>query len=225
MCTLGGWFMGISRGCVFESQSCISLFNNILVDQTRTARLADFGLLMICSDLTTSSSYGQAGSSRWMSPELFEPERFGVKDSRRTKYSDCYALGMVVYEVLSGQVPFSRHHKYLAVKKVLEGERPGPPQGVGGKLFTDDIWSVLGCCWEPIPENRPSVEDVLRHLEEASSLWTPPPPPEATPPPADSPPWSLSDLSTEGSLGGTRLVSSKRITPSQDASVKKSRRR
>jgi len=36
-----------------------------------------------------------------MSPELLDPERFGFdKDDRRpTKQADCYALGMVVYEV------------------------------------------------------------------------------------------------------------------------------
>ena len=78
-----------------------------------------------------------------MGPELFEPERFGVKDSRRTRSSDCYTLGMVVYEVLSRQVPFSRHYGYLAVGKVLKGERPGRPQGAGEKWLTNDIRSVL----------------------------------------------------------------------------------
>lgn len=34
-----------------------------------------------------------------MSPELLDPERFGKSDDRPTKQSDCYALGMVVYEV------------------------------------------------------------------------------------------------------------------------------
>jgi len=37
-----------------------------------------------------------------MSPELLDPERFGMPESennRPTKQSDCYALGMVIYEV------------------------------------------------------------------------------------------------------------------------------
>jgi len=37
-----------------------------------------------------------------MSPELLDPERFGVTESegnRPTRQSDCYALGMVIYEV------------------------------------------------------------------------------------------------------------------------------
>jgi len=37
-----------------------------------------------------------------MSPELLDPERFGMpesEDNRPTRESDCYALGMVIYEV------------------------------------------------------------------------------------------------------------------------------
>ena len=37
-----------------------------------------------------------------MSPELLDPERFGISASesdRPTRQSDCYALGMVIYEV------------------------------------------------------------------------------------------------------------------------------
>ena len=34
-----------------------------------------------------------------MSPELLYPEGYGPSDGRPTKQSDCYALGMVVYEV------------------------------------------------------------------------------------------------------------------------------
>ena len=44
-----------------------------------------------------SSIFG--GTIRSMSPELIAPDRFGINDSRPTKKSDCYALGMVNYEV------------------------------------------------------------------------------------------------------------------------------
>jgi len=52
---------------------------NILIDETKRARLADFGLLMVVSDTTnlmSSSSFTQGGTHRWMSPELFDPENF-----------------------------------------------------------------------------------------------------------------------------------------------------
>ena len=47
-------------------------------------------------------SFTGGGTRRWMSPELLDPERFGMPESennRPTKQSDCYALGMVIYEV------------------------------------------------------------------------------------------------------------------------------
>jgi len=44
-------------------------------------------------------SFTAGGTVRWMSPELLDPDRFGFADDRPTKQSDCYALGMVVYEV------------------------------------------------------------------------------------------------------------------------------
>jgi serine/threonine protein kinase len=44
-------------------------------------------------------SFTTGGSWRWMSPELLDPELFGVQGDRPTRQSDCYALGMVIYEV------------------------------------------------------------------------------------------------------------------------------
>lgn len=109
-----------------------------------------------------------------MSPELFYPEKFGLKDSRPTSASDCYALGMVVYEVLSRRAPFHRHGHYAVVLKVSEGERPERPQGAEGPWFADSIWNILQRCWKPNPDDRPRIRDVSRCLEEASSSWVPP---------------------------------------------------
>ena len=152
---------------------------NILIDETGHARLADFGLLTIVSDGTntiSSNSFLQAGSYRWMSPELFDPESFNLKDSRQTKYSDCYALGMVIYEVLGGLAPFSQHGHYVVVLKVSKGERPKRPEGEERVWFADDIWSILEGCWKPSPGDRPTISVVLQCLEEVSRSWIPPSP-------------------------------------------------
>ncbi|KAF9780764.1 kinase-like domain-containing protein [Thelephora terrestris] len=151
---------------------------NILVDRDGRACLADFGLLTIASDATntpSSNSFLEGGTCRWMGPELFNPEKFGLKDGRPTRSSDCYALGMVVYEVLSGRVPFHRYGDYAVVAKVSEGERPERPQGARGAFFGNDIWNLLQSCWMPSPGNRPKIKDVLRRLEDVSRSWTPPP--------------------------------------------------
>ena len=78
--------------------------------------------------------------------------------------SDCYALGMVIYEVLSGRTPFAPSTAPVVVRIVLEGKRPGRPQGEEGKLFTDAIWGVLELCWKPRPSDRTSVKAVLLGL-------------------------------------------------------------
>ena len=48
---------------------------------------------------TSLMSFTTGGTTRWMSPELLDPDLFGTGDCRPTKQSDCYALGMVIYEV------------------------------------------------------------------------------------------------------------------------------
>ena len=104
-----------------------------------------------------------------MSPELFDPEKFDLKDGHPTKHSDCYALRMVVYEVLSGKVLFFEYSHFLVVVKVLAGEHPWRPEGTEGAWFTDHVWELSKCCWMPQPRNRPSVEDVHQCLEEVSA--------------------------------------------------------
>ena len=130
-------------------------------------------MLTIMSETTKlaapSSLFTHGGTYRWMSPELFAPDKPGLGPSRRTKNSDCYAFGMVIYEVLSGEIPFSSYVDYVVILKVAAGERPELPQGLEGVWFTDDIWSVLEHCWEPVPGNRPSIPEILRALKR----WTP----------------------------------------------------
>jgi len=76
---------------------------NILVDNSGVACVADFGL-MIMADLSTillsETVVSSGGTVCWMSPELLDPPRFG-SDGRPTRESDCYALGMLTYEVSS----------------------------------------------------------------------------------------------------------------------------
>jgi len=127
----------------------------------------------------------QGGTTRWMSPELLDPE---VKDHRRTVESDCYALGMVIYEVLNERVPFYGYRNEIISGKVLRGGRPDKPEGAEGGWFTDDVWEILERCWMPQPGDRPSINEILQRLERVSTSWTPPPvPPIAVPFTQESP--------------------------------------
>ena len=90
---------------------------NILINKDRQACIADFGLSTITGvaihvgaggswtsliSNDTLMSFTAGGTRRWVSPELLDSERFGMpesEDNRPTRRSDCYALGMVIYEV------------------------------------------------------------------------------------------------------------------------------
>ena len=140
-----------------------------MIDRDGRACLAGFTLLTIAASESTStiSSHTSGvwgGAIQWMSPELLDPEPFGLEGGRPTRQSDCYALGMMVYEVLGGRAPFAQYDDSIVTQKVLRGERPGRPRGDRGKLFTDDILGLLELCWKPQPGDRPNVEDVLLGL-------------------------------------------------------------
>ena len=96
---------------------CLSPKANILINNGGQACLADFGLSTITGVATHAAagaswtslisidslmSFTAGGTYRWMSPELLDPGRFGIphsEGSRPTRQSDCYAFGMVIYEV------------------------------------------------------------------------------------------------------------------------------
>jgi len=165
--------MVISKEYVPKSHSCCSMWSlssskeNILIVNGICACLADFSLLTMVSDqFAVTSSWTECGSVPWMSPELIDPERFGLEESRPTKASDCYALGMVLYEVLSGKRPFSPNPLPVVIQMIVEGKHPRRPQGHSGELFTDSIWEVMEHCWEVRPDNRMDAKAVLLGLEE-----------------------------------------------------------
>jgi serine/threonine protein kinase len=157
---------------------CFFLFTklNILIDKDGHARLADFGLLTIVSDPTNptvSSSSADGGTTRWMSPELLKAHQSGTRHVRPTKESDCYALGMVVYEVLSGQAPFASYQNFIVIRKVIDGDRPERPEGVKGEWFVGDLWRTLEMCWVAEPGSRPSIQAVSECLEQVPRDWKP----------------------------------------------------
>ena len=95
----------------------IDIQANILINSDRRACLADFGLAAIIEDASSGdgpSGHKAGGTTRWMAPEILDPERFGyTKRSRRrlpSRSTDAYALGMTILEVrMSSSPPFFSH--------------------------------------------------------------------------------------------------------------------
>ncbi|MCB9698617.1 MAG: protein kinase [Alphaproteobacteria bacterium] len=89
---------------------------NLLVDVTGSAKLADFGVAALVSDRGTARA---AGTPTWMSPE----QHLGVVDHR----SDLFSLGVVLYALATRRAPFGTGEK--AVERVARADdivlRPG----------------------------------------------------------------------------------------------------
>jgi len=144
-------------------------------------------------DLSTiflsETDVSSGGTFCWMSPELLDPLRFG-SSGRSTRESDCYALGMVVYEVsrlhlslwtliypsqvLTGLRPFYHLWAYLPVPAVLRGERPEKPLDAESLGFSCALWELVQSCWSELSSTRPTAQQLLDHLAAASLDWVPP---------------------------------------------------
>ena len=158
--------MGISKEYVFTPSSyqlCLYIpKDNILIDKDKRAILADFSLITLIPDQQSfASTCLEGGTVRWMSPELMDPESYGLKKSYPTAKSDCYALGMVIYEILSERPPYDTVNSFAILRKVLAGERPNKPEGEAGKRITDGIWEAVELCWKHEPGERPDAKTVL----------------------------------------------------------------
>lgn len=93
--------------------------DNLLIDETGAVRLTDFGLSLIAEG--TAYNYGShhgGGALRWIAPELFDPEEFGLDNTRPTAKSDIYAFGCICVEVstffrILGWISYRQHSSTL----------------------------------------------------------------------------------------------------------------
>lgn len=93
--------------------------HNILVDSKGKVKVTDFGIAKAISSATITHAGGMLGSVQYFSPEQ-------AKGERATEKSDLYSLAVVIYEMLTGKLPFSgESHFSIALKHVQE--RPVNP--------------------------------------------------------------------------------------------------
>lgn len=137
---------------------------NILVTPAGSACLADFGLSSIqdpeilrWTSLSTASPSG--GTTRWEAPELFDDD---LESSRPTFKSDVYSIACVMYEVLTGLVPFYEFPRDTTVMfKIMSGVRPSRPSPTPNSELLDEVWSIMQECWVTDPQGRPEINKVI----------------------------------------------------------------
>ena len=118
------------------------------------------------------SSIGVMGTGFWRAPEILRAVREKNVDARPELFSrqaDSYSYGMTCYEVLTGRVPFEDHplsdQQSLLRDLVIDQDlRPEVPDHV-----EDWARDLLHWCWRPIPDQRPSFEEIMAFLEANST--------------------------------------------------------
>jgi len=97
--------------------------SNILFCSDGSVKVTDFGLAKVIKQKGPASTVTQtrAGTLYYMSPEQVK----GLKNV--DERSDLYSLGMTVYEMLVGRVPFDKTDSDFTIqKKIVDGEIPSP---------------------------------------------------------------------------------------------------
>src|SRR3984893_4472895 len=126
---------------------------NILMNEYYEAKLCDFGLAKIkTKTASTMLNNNNAGTLRWMAPELF---------SKRPHYnykSDIYSLAIVMWEIASRNIItfFEIQENSVLIQCVKDGERED---------ILDDTPNayaeMIKQCWQQTPEKRPMAYDLI----------------------------------------------------------------
>jgi len=98
---------------------------NILIDHHGRALLADFGIAHSANK--TGSFAPSLGTLRYMAPEQLE----GKPSDQR---SDIYSLGVVLYEVMTGRIPYSSSEPNVLRKEIILAKLPAWPAGFPGDV-------------------------------------------------------------------------------------------
>jgi serine/threonine-protein kinase len=123
--------------------------HNVLIDQDGRVRVTDFGIARAgASDMTETGSI--MGTAQYLSPEQAQGRPV---DER----ADLYAIGIVLYELVTGQVPFDADSPVtVALKQV--NEMPVPPSQLAAAV-PPALEQVVLKAMEKLPENRFQTAD------------------------------------------------------------------
>jgi serine/threonine-protein kinase len=127
--------------------------NNIMLDDEGRARIMDFGIARSLKEKGITGAGVMIGTPEYMSPEQVEGKEI---DQR----SDIYSLGVILYEMVTGQVPFEGDTPFtIGVKH--KSERPKNPKELNDQI-PDDLNSAILKCLEKDKEKRYKSAEELR---------------------------------------------------------------
>jgi serine/threonine-protein kinase len=139
---------------------------NIMIDRTGRVRVMDFGLAKRVEEatagLTAEGSF--LGTLRYASPEQFEG---GPLDGR----TDLYALGLVLYEMLVGQLPFDSDSSTAMIRQKLLGDLR--PLGGGVRERIPELYETVHRLIARQPSDRfPNAQELVDALKRIAQKLT-----------------------------------------------------
>ena len=130
---------------------------NIMIDKEGNVRIMDFGIARSLKAKGITGAGVIIGTPEYMSPEQVEGKEAGQR-------SDIYSLGVILYEMVTGRVPFEGDTP-LSVAIKQKTETPEDPRKLNSQI-PEDLSRVLLRCMEKDKEKRyQSSGEVLSELE------------------------------------------------------------
>ncbi len=139
--------------------------SNILVGLDGRPRLLDFGIAKIVDPAGHGDGEATGTRRRWMTPHYAAPEQF--THAAVTTATDVYQLGVVLYELLTGRLPFERaggHHADTLEIRVLRDDPP--PPSTHQSILRGDLDAVILKALRKDPRARyASVADLAEDIK------------------------------------------------------------
>jgi serine/threonine protein kinase/Flp pilus assembly protein TadD len=130
--------------------------SNILVSTDGRVRILDFGIARLHGTARLTQTGSTLGTLAYSSPEL-------IQGQDATVASDIFSLGVVMYEVFAGVLPFSEAHEAALLYAILQ-ERPSPLTDHDPSV-PPTLQSCVMRCLEKDPRNRyPSCHELADDL-------------------------------------------------------------